>query len=124
MSAAVHSLILPSERSQLRVPTLRRALVAAMLTIVVRRLTYFLFEDMADGYTGRVGERFFDETTGALLVAIPLSLLFWVARRFPLVRPLRRGTVPVYAVCFVAGTFLHTTAMIAVRAALAPTLGF
>lgn len=111
-------------RSQLRAPMLRRALVVAVPTIFVLRLTYFLFQDMADGDVGRVGERLFDETTGALLAAIPLALLFWVARRFPLARPFRRWTGTAYAACFAAGTVLHTTAMISVRAVLAPLLGF
>lgn len=113
----------PPPESHLRASVLRRALAAAVPAIFALRLTYFLLEDLANGNTGQVAHRLFQEATGALLVVIPLGLAFWLARRLPLVRPLRRGTMAAYAACFIVGTLLHTTGMIVVRAALGPRLG-
>jgi signal transduction histidine kinase len=111
-------------RSHLSASMLRRATIVVVPAIFALRLTYFLFQDLADGVAGHVGDRVFQEATGALLAVIPLAIVFWLARRVPLARPLRRGTVAAYALCFVLGTLLHTTAMIAVRAALGPAFGF
>jgi two-component system, LytTR family, sensor kinase len=99
------------------------ALAATVPAIFMLRLTYFLFQDLADGQGGRIAERVFDESTGALLAVIPLGLIFWLALRMPLTRPLRRGSAPAYAACFALGTILHTTAMIVVRALLGPAIG-
>jgi hypothetical protein len=110
-------------RSQLRVEWLWRVLGGGVLAIFVLRLTYYLFQDLAEGNTGHVAERVFNEATGALLAVVPIAGTFWLARRVPLVRPLRRGTVAIYTAAFLGFSLLHTTAMIGVRTALAPAFG-
>ena len=116
----------PLPRSLLTPRALRRGVALGVAAIFVERFTYYLFLDLADGRPGHVAERLFNEATGALLAVIPLAALVWLARRLPLARPLRRG-VGVYAAAYGAGflllSLLHTTAIIAVRAALAPALG-
>jgi two-component system, LytTR family, sensor kinase len=109
--------------SMLRPRTLARALVLGVVAIFALRFTHFLFLDLADGRPGHVPERLFNEATGSLLAAIPLAATFWLARRWPLARPLRRGTVAVYLTSFVALSAVHTTAIVAARAALGPALG-
>jgi two-component system, LytTR family, sensor kinase len=113
----------PSPRSNLSPAKLSIAMAATVPAIFVLRLTYFLFQDLADGQAGRIAERLFDESTGALLAVIPLAIIYWLVLRVPLTRPLQRGAAVAYAACFALGTVLHTTAMIVVRAVLAPALG-
>jgi two-component system LytT family sensor kinase len=113
----------PTPRSLVSARTLRRGVAVGVVAIFVLRLTYFLFLDLADGRAGHVAERVFNEVTGGLLAAIPLGGMAWLSRRWPLVRPLRRGTVAVYAAGFAVLSTLHTTLMIVVRAALGPSLG-
>ncbi|AHG88763.1 histidine kinase internal region [Gemmatirosa kalamazoonensis] len=110
-------------RSLLSTRALRRGVALGVVGVFVVRLTYFLFLDLADGRAGHVAERLFNEVTGGLLAAIPLAAMAWLAHRWPLARPLRRGTLAVYLAGFVLLSAVHTTLMIAVRAALAPLLG-
>jgi hypothetical protein len=110
-------------RSQLRAEWLWRVVGGGALAVFVLRLTYFLFQDLADGRAGHVAERVFNEATGSLLAVVPIGGTFLLARRVPLVRPLRRGAIAIYAAAFLAFSLLHTTAMIAGRAALAPAFG-
>jgi signal transduction histidine kinase len=113
----------PTPRSLVSARTLRRGVAVGVVAIFVLRLTYFLFLDLADGRSGHVAERVFNEITGGLLAAIPLAGMAWLSRRWPLVRPLRRGTVAAYAAGFAVLSTVHTTLMIVVRAALGPALG-
>src|SRR5689334_17151972 len=72
-------------RSLLSGRTLRRGVAVGVVVLFVVRLTYFLFLDLADGRTGHVAERLFNEATGGLLAVVPLAGMAWLARRVPLV---------------------------------------
>ncbi|GJG86200.1 hypothetical protein tb265_13810 [Gemmatimonadetes bacterium T265] len=113
----------PPATSHLGGRWLWRAYAVGLLIAFATRLAYVTSFDLAEGRTGRVAARVFDETTGIVLAAPLLAGLLWIARRWPLARPLRRGTAAVYAAAFGAFTVAHTTAMIAVRGALAPVFG-
>lgn len=98
-------------------------LVGMALVIFAVRFSYFVLQDLAEGYAHNLAARLFNESTGALLTMPTFGALLWLTVRCPLVRPLRRGTTAAYLAAFGAITFVHTTAMIVVRAALAPSLG-
>lgn len=100
-----------------------RSLIIVIPVLFVARLSYFVLKDLDDGRSAFLADRVFTETTAALLAAIPLTMWFWLARRMPLVRPVRAKVVAACSVCFVASTLAFTTAMIEVRALLAPLFG-
>src|SRR5215210_5979077 len=97
-------------RRLLPAATLWRALAFGIAAIFVLRLTYFLFQDLADGRAGHVAERVFNEATGALLAVIPLGGTLWLSRRVPLAPPVGGRTVAVYAAAFFVLSPAHTTA--------------
>lgn len=103
--------------------SVRRRLVFGLAAgVFLVRLVYYVFNDVAEGGQ-RVPNRIFEEVTG-ILTALPLVWLALVAveRRRLLAAPWRR-VVPWVAALFVGFSLLHTTLMIAVRAALAPLVG-
>ena len=61
-----------------------RAFAAALLVAFATRLAYVTSWDVAEGHTGRVAARVFDETTGVVLAAPLIAGLLWLARRWPL----------------------------------------
>jgi len=113
----------PRPRSLLPRRVVWRGVAVAAVAILVVRLTYFLFLDVVDERAGHVAERVFNEITGSVLALLPLGATAWLARRVPLVRPLRPYTAATYVAAFVVLSSLHTAAMVATRAALAPALG-
>lgn len=98
-------------------------LAGVLLAIFAVRFSYFIFQDLTEGNAHNLAARVFSESTGALLTLPTFAALLWLLVRRPLVRPLLRGTVSLYVASFVAITVVHTTLMIVVRAALAPTFG-
>jgi signal transduction histidine kinase len=93
-----------------------------MGALFLLRFSYFVFLDAADGHTGMLGTRLFNEITGALLAALLIVPLVLIARRLPLWQSWRRA-IPLYAVLLVGFSLTHTLAMLAVRAAAAPLFG-
>ena len=110
-------------RSQLRGRWLWTSVAAGMAVLLLLRLTYEIFQDVADGELGRVPERVFEELTGIGLAAPFIAAAVLLAQRVPIVQ--RRWWRPllVHGAAFVAITTLHTTAMLVVRGALAPVFG-
>ena len=113
----------PAPRSQLRGPWLWAGVAAGMAVLLLLRLTYQIFQDVADGDRGRVPERVFEELTGIGLAAPLIAAGVLLAQRVPIVQ--RRWWRPllVHGAAFVAISALHTTAMLVVRGALAPAFG-
>lgn len=109
--------------SLLRRGPLLRAAATGLFVLFILRLAYFVFHDAADGVTGHLRYRIFEEVTGGVLAVLPVAGLMWLALRVPLVREGWRRAVPVYLFAFIALSVLHTFAMIVVRATLASRLG-
>jgi signal transduction histidine kinase len=111
-------------RSHLRGPWLWAGVGIGLVVLLALRLVYQIFHDVADGNPGEVPERVFEELTG-IGTAIPLvALAVWLVQRVPIVQ--RRWWRPllVHGGAFAVITVAHTTAMLLVRGALAPRLGF
>lgn len=100
-----------------------QACVVGLPVILVVRLVYYVFHDVADGMPARLPARVFEEVTGVVLAFGSVAMVAWLARRVPVGLRSWRHVSAVYAVAFAVITAVHTTAMVAVRAALGPMLG-
>lgn len=109
--------------SRLRGPWLWRSVVLGMLGMFLVRLAYYGFHDVAEGHGNRFGNRLFEEVTGSLL-AVPVVVgVVLLARRVPVGGARWPRLLAVHGAAFVALSTAHTTAMLIVRAALAPLVG-
>ena len=111
-------------RSHLRGPWLWAGVGIGLAALLVLRLAYQIFQDLAENVRGEIPERVFEELTG-IGVAVPLVVAaVWLAQRVPIVQRCWWRPLLVHGAAFVAITTLHTTAMMLVRGALAPAFGF
>ena len=111
-------------RSQLRGPWLWASVGVGMAVLLVLRLIYQIFQDVADGELGRMPERVFEELTGIALALPLVAGAVWLVQRVPIVQPRWRRPLLVHGAAFVTLTVTHTTAMLLVRGALGPRFGF
>ena len=122
-SPATAAFDVPSRGSRLYGPAVWRAVATIIVALYFIRLGYFVFHDLADGMTGMVVKRLFEETTGALVSAPFIVVLVLIVRRVPLAwMSWRRGAL-VYGGIFVVFALTETLAMLALRAASAPLFG-
>jgi sensor histidine kinase YesM len=111
-------------RSHLRGPSLWAGVGVGLLVLLALRLVYQIFQDVAEGSTRDVPRRVFEEVTGVGLALPFIVLAVLLVQRVPIVQ--RRWWRPllVHGGAFAVITVAHTTAMLLVRGALAPALGF
>jgi two-component sensor histidine kinase len=93
-----------------------------LVLIFAIRLTWALAFEMAEG-GGALGERVFEEITGALTGALTLVLLVLLLQRFPLIGRTPWRSAGVLAAAFVPLSIMHTWSLLAVRTALGPAFG-